>query len=517
MAALVANVSAWKQEHTKLTRQAQVLENGLLGLSQGEFSVEQREFQRVRGVNLDLARKKLSAFKTGIHNVKSRLDLLKLGNHTVYSPAEIKKYMEAFEAKLSAYKSTMRAEFDGLTGEEARLHADVQSMATKIDEWELADLALPTSGQPAEQERTQAAVRERTSDRYEKHVALQAKIGAIDRQLAGLGGRYGGWESRDHDAFLRAWVQSVPQPSQPSQGQGAAAVTCAPTATQRRLLIKRLLAAVALKTEEELEAHVEWYVRHSELNAEKHVLVSQWKASRQRERAQHFTAPFAALAEDDEEGSAGGGSADGAGRANRPEDQEAVRLRVATWKQEREAERLRQEQAEKEAALLERQRQDHEQRKRQQQAQLKLDLWKKEAAHLDEQKEKESASTRGRLEREGRVTAAELAARQARDRELTQIQLAKKEAAQDRAKSREIKVRELAQTVQAEVAPTVARDPLRVRTATKAAESHKNEAESRADAELRRATTSAHRSTIAGHGRDLHGTGRSPAAWLSMK
>ena len=519
MTEFITDCKNWKIEQTKISRHAQMLENGLLSHSrEGEFSVEQREFMLARSSNVDIVKKKLSAFKMGIQNIKSKLDLLKTSTST-YNPADIKKFLESFEAKLTSYKSTMRAEFDGLVGEEARLDADVQGMSTKIDEWELRDLAKPDRDKEEQQaalerEREEkitaknSETRARTSDRYEKHVALQAKIGAIDRQIASQGGRYGGWDSRDHDTFLRGWVQSS------SQTQ-AARKSSELSDSQRRLLLKRLVATVPLKTEEELEMHVEWYMRFESLNDSKHALLEEWKASRQKETAKKYKSSFSEIDMEDENASTGGGSVDSTTGAQRAEDKEAVRLRIITWKQEREAEKRRQEQTDKEVALLEKQRKEHELRKRQQHAQLKLDSWKKEEAACSETLQRTEKASKLAA---ARVTTADLAVRQTRDRELTQIQLARKEAAQDRIKARETKVRELAQTIHAEGGGvTATRDPERVLAATKAVEQHKNETETRADAQKRRSSTSAHRSNIAGTGRDLVGTGRSAAAWLSMK
>ena len=496
----------WKTEQLRLLRHCQLVENGQLSLAarEGEFSTEQREFVRNRAVNLDLTKKKLSSFKMGLKNVHERLKGVKEGRG-VHNPADLQKYLEAFEGKLAAYKSTMRAEFDGLASEELKLDLEVQSALTKIDEWEVGDLAKPDAAKEALlRERSgekDSAQRTRVADRYEKHMELQGKIGVIDRQLATLGGRYGGWESRDHDSFLRAWVQCTSSASQAEL-----------SATQKRVLLKRLVATVPLKTEEECREHVDWYVAFSELSASKKELLEQWKASRQKEATKKYKITL-----DDSMSVHSNGSDDvggGGQSAIRAEDKEALRLRIASWKKEKEEEQRLKECAAKEAALLEQTRREHDNRKRQQQARLKLDLWKKEEVGVSETLKKTENVVKSTV----RVTSADLSARQKRDRELTQIQLARKEAAQDKASARETKVRELAQAMQVDGVGVISnRDVARMTGPTKAFEQHKNEAESRADAAERRAGTSAHRSMVPGTGRDLHGHGRQAATWMSMK
>jgi len=494
----------WKTEQLRLLRHCQLVENGQLSLAarEGEFSSDQREFARSREVTLDIIKKRLTAFKMGLKNVHERLKGAKEGGSSMYNPADLQKYLESFEGKLAAYKSTMRAEFDGLASEELKLDLEVQSAFTKIDEWEVCDLAKPDAREQLSSQR-EGTSRARVADRYEKHMELQGKIGIIDRQLATLGGRYGGWESRDHDIFLRAWVQCTST----SSSAGSAALSD----KEQRMLLKRLVATVALKTEEECRAHMDWYAQFSELSHHKKTLLEEWKSSRQRETAKKYKSTlddsFSVHSNGSEEVGVGGG-------AIRAEDKEALRLRIVSWKREKEEEQRLQAAAAKEAALEEAARREHDSRKRQQQARLRLDLWKKEEVGVSETLKK----TENVVKSTGRVTSADLSVRQQRDRELTQLQLARKEAAQGKFTARETKVRELAQAMQVDGAGvTASRDPKRLAGATMAFLQHKNDAETRADAAERRATTSAHRAPMAGSGRDLHGQGRQAAGWMSMK
>jgi hypothetical protein len=496
------NLREWKSEQLRLLKHGNLLENGQLSLAarDGEFSAEQRDYVRNREVNLDIIKKKLTSFKLGLKNILDRLKAVKEGNHAVYNPADLQKYLESFETKLTSYKSTMRAEFDGLESEGLRLDEDLQNMTTKIIEWEVQDMVkpgihpqlAPRDGEISDDQRM------RVADRYEKHVELQSKIGIIDRQLANLGGRYGGWESRDHDSFIRSWVQCT------STSQTVL------SDAQRKTVLKKLIANVPLKTEEELMEHMEWYVKFSELSANKKSLIEEWKISRQRELKKKFKTTLDDSLLDQSSVSKDKERVDAPGAIPK-EDREAQRQRIATWKKDREEVQRLEEAAQHEAQLLEEQRKEREKRKRQQQAQLKLDLWKKEEEAATETLKKTERVVKSQS---ARVTASELAARQKRDREMTQLQLARKEAAQEKAVAREAKVRELAELVQVVGAGP---DPERVRNATKAFRQHQNEAESLAEAAKRRASASAHRSVIAGAGRDLQGVGRQAPAWMSMK
>jgi hypothetical protein len=108
--------------------------------------------------------------------------------------------------------------------------------------------------------------------------------------LTALGDRLGGWDSRDHDTFIRVWTQYV-GPVAGAGGGGGAGVGTRKLSTgegmegesvekeesggegtgRRRigldlgsktayLLRRRLAQAVQMKTEEEIEEHLLWWV-----------------------------------------------------------------------------------------------------------------------------------------------------------------------------------------------------------------------------------------------------------------
>jgi hypothetical protein len=123
-------------------------------------------------------------------------------------------------------------------------------------------------------------------------------------------GRTGGWDGRDHDAFLRVWnsifgsADLCSPNKQPPRTKAAstptAAASVAPdhnadnnanaeapepvnpyavtmTNTQKSQLYKKLEFHVIGKSKEELQQHVEWYSKILELQARKKTLVNDWK------------------------------------------------------------------------------------------------------------------------------------------------------------------------------------------------------------------------------------------------
>lgn len=128
-------------------------------------------------------------------------------------------------------------------------------------------------------------------------------------------GRYGQWEVRDHDVFLRVWTavftgvdltsgnnhnnNSQLHPTDDTEDHSSSHNSNIPaqlntyadqfkiqlTAAQHAAVMKRLKTDVFAKTPEELDAHIDWYTRHLELTNRKKQLLADWRkivAHRQR-------------------------------------------------------------------------------------------------------------------------------------------------------------------------------------------------------------------------------------------
>src|SRR5690349_11772360 len=108
-----------------------------------------------------------------------------------------------------------------------------------IDEW-VAEEDATEQNDELHRSSNQDAESTTINDRAKEAIQRQAQIGAIDRKIAALGGRTGGWDSRDHDAFLRLWTQIVGDST--------------PTARQANLIVQRLPTMVPGKNDEGIRA-----------------------------------------------------------------------------------------------------------------------------------------------------------------------------------------------------------------------------------------------------------------------
>jgi hypothetical protein len=296
-------------------------------------------------------------------------------------------------------------------------------------------------------------------------------------------------------------VQTVPGTS---EGNNATTITSA----QRASLMRKLVKSVPIKTEEEFGAHVDWFMEYNDLLQTKKVWLDEWKHTRSAQRKRSEAEIIREATDTNEEGGGNGNEAEGAQTtAFAFVDREAVKERISRWKQEKEELRAAKEQREREQQFAEKERRDVERRKRQEDLRDRMDEWKKNEESVTQKLE----ATEQAMKRGKRVTSADLQSRQARDRQITQTILARKEAAQDRLKAREVRIKQLEQDLPNDL--NVKCDPTRVLASTKAQTFRKLSEETIVEAESRRASASAHNAPMAMSGRDLATARRAVPSW----
>ena len=120
---------------------------------------------------------------------------------------------------------------------------EMKELFEALDSFKLGEYDVPTK---AEDGVIKAAKATKVAETFDKSLAVQSKIGKIDRKLAEIGGRNGFWDPRDHDAFLKCLVQSFGNDYLQNL-RGGGAITIVP----------RLLIAISNKNQLEIEEHIQ--------------------------------------------------------------------------------------------------------------------------------------------------------------------------------------------------------------------------------------------------------------------
>ena len=575
-AALIANMVDyekvnWDKTLRKLSKDVQVAERTLAHfLDDEEFLKDRRELLRSREDCIARTQKRLQSFKAALFPIKERLEDICHGR----SGAEvIQPLLESYEKKLTDFKILMRDEFVELENEEHMLTRDMHVAASRLEGW-LA--VVDGSARPEEAERI-AEVKQRqevSEQRLTDELERLAKIGAIDKQITTSGGRTGGWDSRDHDAFIRVWTQTgcaptirpPPQiishssqdvasssssprkggPKSPSRNQqsmmvvgnngnhetiheqgedekkqqqqqgdihnkGGEIPVLVITKAQHQALLRKLPIAVPGKTNEDFIDHILWYLMFLSLNTEKKKLVLKWKD----EKLEQEKAEEEAMAK----------SVQQAMRGLQESRQTPEDMMNEAYKEvdDRAEQRVKVMQWKEEREKVIRLKEEKDKEKERIKAKEEADEWQRrqQATRLQIEQWKEAdritkAETLKAKEDAAvqlrRATSADPAeARRRRERDAEALRLRKEKI---EARQRELRPRsEKIEKIEANVGFDAKRDKDRLLAPTKAFSAQMVSGEAIDEAERRRATISAHSATVAGSGRDLKGVGRAVPAW----
>eukprot|EP01039_Chlorochromonas_danica_P006426 gene6426-7085_t len=520
-----------------------------------DIARDSQSLEKARGDHRSHIIKQVYWFRNALDQVKVKLEERAVGGyHEKQAKVALQHLLENFENRLSSFKLSMRGEFDRLEVEEAVLTREIEGLDLLCYE-EDAGPTMEDGNEDREEAEAEAAVEKankmKAALRVEEDLAHKAAIGEVERELAALG-RFGGWDARDHDAFVRVWNSTLAgamilhkvlhseekaeemnveeknhhgaedeedgeQPetnererTQPSHGDGQIEFVVNLSNFQRSQLLKKLEFQVLGKSSDELNDHVEWYSRVLALTAKKKQLVADWrKQAVQRRRS---WAEKVASEEIEEEEVKGTNAvvdeeqlAKEESRIRRLEEQRVLaQQRAAKWRADKKlqeerlkAEKQQQEERELKAAQAERKR-------RQSELQVQLAVWKENEAATKPRASSETASPR-------KTDPTELKRRQERNMELAKQ---RKEKFVVQAQKKNERDRRLSDLLNNAPEPVVERDPARLLNATKASEAQRVYSEDLDAADRRRSTGGAHSSVVPMSGRDLQFAGRTKPVWM---
>jgi len=193
----------WQNYLKKLSKDVQITERSL-GHDDEENQKERRDQMKAREDYFTKTQRRLQSFKTGLNGIKDCLDDI---CHAKVGAEVIQPMLEIFEKKLTDYKIIMRDDFADLENEENSLMRDVQLAGGRIEEMLTAnDGAIKADEVDRVADMKQKKIA--SDKRFNLELERQAKIGSIDKQLISMGGRTGGWDYRDQDAFIKVWTQA---------------------------------------------------------------------------------------------------------------------------------------------------------------------------------------------------------------------------------------------------------------------------------------------------------------------
>ena len=495
----------WKSDLIKLNQQIDRYEVGLKGVikKHDDFSryssSSAREIEDVRsGVS-----RKLRSFRNGLSSIQTKLHEF---THAVSNVESMQGILESFEGKISTYKRSMREDFGRMIEEEGIYTRDCETMLKRIEDWEVDE--PPQS--PLRRRTTAKTKQDQKADikeRYDKDMARQARIGAIDRELTMIGGRTGGWESNEHDTFLKIWTQTI---------------TSTPvTKQQRAVMVRRTTPMLPAKTADDVDDHILFWTNYLDLTEQKKRVMLEWKEARAAARHRAVAGGLAELEGGGLVAAHGGvedvfhkmrGSAERKmSEAASDEAKMKTKAKIAKWKQDRTMKQQADEEA-RELEAREAKKAELEERNMFKKAnKLRLETWRRNEA----EKQARLAAAKEVTTRPRTTDPAFTERRKARDDEMLKRQKDMRDAAEKKRTARERRQRELEEQHEFKSDVPITRDVDRLLAPTTAYESAKITKEQLAKHAEMRKGTSAHSSYMPGSGRDLSMGGKARASWMT--
>jgi len=449
-----------------------------------EFQSEWLKNSRTREETFRSVSRKLGAFRHSLSSIQQRLNDF---SHAASGADGIQELLESFEGKVSTYKMHMREDFGKLLHEEQLYTSEVESMMKKIEDWEADSEARKMSNKRnVKAPQSPNSRRKSVQERYEKDLERQTKLGAIDRQIASIGGRNGGWENNENDLFLKVWTQTV--------------TTTPISATEKRSLLKRVCPLLPGKTAEEAEDHILFYTNYLDLTEKKKAILNAWKDEQLSKRRAKEGETLARAIEQ---------SPPRPGEST--EAKIARRERISKWKTERAEKAKAEEDSEKQRVLEQTKNRQAERMMAKQSNQLLLEQWK-----VREMEAKTRVDAAKKVtERPRTVDPAQIERQRERDVEFIKKAAEMKKKVELKKGQRARIQRQLERDCEYQGEAPITRDTERLIAPTSAFEFSRITVKDREDAKLRRESQSAHSSSMAGTGRDLVGGGRATATWMA--
>ncbi|KAM6151005.1 coiled-coil domain-containing protein 112 isoform 1-T1 [Erethizon dorsatum] len=324
-----------------------------------------------------MERAKIQQQLAKIHNnVKKLQHQLKDVKPTPDFVEKLREMMEEIENAINTFKEEQRQIYDDLIKEEKTTNNELSAISRKIDTWALGN---------SETEKAFRAISSKVPvDKMTPNTLPEAVVD-FEKFLQQTGGRQGGWDSYDHQNFVKVRNKHKGKPA----------------------FMREVLEHLPGRTQDEVEQHEKWYQKFLALEERKKESIQNWKTKKQQKKQEIFKLKEKAdnvpvLFHNKSEGN----------QKQKEEERKKQKLAVEAWKKQK-----RTELSMKYASKLkeEEEKEKKQQKERQRQHKLKLLL----ESYTQQKKEQEEFL---RLEKEVREKAEKAEKRKTVADEITRFQ-----------------------------------------------------------------------------------------------
>ncbi|KAH9127607.1 hypothetical protein LEN26_002856 [Aphanomyces euteiches] len=168
--------------------------------------------------------------------------------------------IDAFENALALLQTSTAENSAALGIEERKLNHELEAFESKMERWD--------NPNPIDRARHQSLLRGAARVPTEPRSDAVERVRALDALLRQSGGDCGGWDAVDHAAFLTCLHQSGWKEAEPD-------------ALELEAFVDR--CTVPGKSKDAVRTHVEWFMHHTKLMAEKRQAIVQWRQAKMQQ------------------------------------------------------------------------------------------------------------------------------------------------------------------------------------------------------------------------------------------
>lgn len=332
----VWTVSSWREYWRQLAVQAWTAQSDSQRDLQSTRALKQREIEDLQAFNCAAERENVcwnQDFWESLSRLRKRVH--GLGQSVQYAPAgeEMRRLVQAAQHDLQVFKEQQRQHADELAEQEFALQDSLQAALLRFEGWNQQTSTLQSTKSVTRTSacRSQSAGSVVHSRRPGASCSHANGLDSIRRRLDELmaeeladGGPMGGWQSEDHDAFMRVIRRSRRK-------------------SEHEFLVEAQQVLPHLSQEEVLQ-HVEWLSRSEDRQEEKRSLLERWRSARPCRSSSSSAARAAEVPAEEEHH-----------QCSKPKDDQQQRAetkrKIAEWKhQKMQQDTAQQEEAQKKAS-----------------------------------------------------------------------------------------------------------------------------------------------------------------------
>ena len=346
----------WEQKLRQLRHRIQILENEKRAASYNpsnacrKFIIDLERLDTTNTADFKVSQSdmfdRISNVQWAVRKMASHIALMGQGQRYL---EKLKELMEGAEAAITVFKRENRPRFEMLLNQELLLTQEVDAFNDTLRDMGLKakashstkrkNIQLPSqpSGRQIQQKQRQ--------DQAVLSMDIKKVISNIDAEIADAGGSTGGWDPRDHTAFLRIVSRNKVTAEQWRRVESGASIE---SITSVSAVVSRAVDDIPTQTQRSILSHARWYARYTCLLAQKKQAVQAWRNGKvSREQSQRIQRESNRKVRD----------AESRGRAEKRlreakirqrRDAEEKRQAVEEWRREKEA-RMREEREREEA------------------------------------------------------------------------------------------------------------------------------------------------------------------------